>query len=325
MIAMARQQGRFQLASDIIPMPLWMGPCASSMALQLQRVAAHLQGRKSTVSGKAHEELHLHMTALLRGCGPACRKQSKHLGSHVLLASGIEDIRFCAECKHWVGKKLHKSRLQYSDDLGPSHVTSPGRCPQQKERLELDLCDHIGRLSTGDIGIENPYGNTSPLAKRMQALWRSRQFCDMILVSGQSRVLCHRCVIGVSSLPLFEALEAADKEGQADAGNPCVIVLEEIYSKQALLIVVAYMYGEVTCTRLRDVELRCLVDVFQLATMLELLHLARLSAEALPRFLPDLDIASLKRILRKMHEVATIPRYIRFGWVWPPIARPIGR
>ena len=222
-------------------------------------------------------------------------------------------------------KKLHKLRLQYGDNLGPSHVTSPGRCQQQKERLELDLCDHIGRLSTGDIGIENPYGNTSPFAKRMQALWRSRQFCDMILVSGQSRVLCHRCVIGVSSLPLFEALEAADKEGQADAGNPCVIVLEEIYSKQALLIVVAYMYGEVTCTRLRDVELRCLVDVFQLATMLELLHLARPSAEALPRFLPDLDIASLKQILRKMHEVATIPRYIRYAWVWPPIAGPIGR
>ena len=106
-IVMARQQGRFQLASDIIPMPLWMGPRASSMALQPQRVAAHLQGRKSTVSGKAREELHLHMTALLRGCGPARRKQSKHLGSQVLLASGIEDIRFCAECKHWVEKNTN--------------------------------------------------------------------------------------------------------------------------------------------------------------------------------------------------------------------------
>ena len=111
-------------------------------------------------------------------------------------------------------QKLHNPRLQYSDDLGPSHVTSPGRCPQQKDRLELDLCDHIGRLSTGDIGIENPYGNTSPLAKRTQALWRSRQFCDMILVSGQPRVLCHRCVIGVSSLPLFEALKLPIRRGK---------------------------------------------------------------------------------------------------------------
>ena len=187
-----------------------------------------------------------------------------------------------------------------------------GQC---RTDIIMQLRDCLRKLSARDNGMENLHGKNSAFAKRMQALWRSGQFCDMILMSGQAGVSCHRCVIGASSHPLLLLLEAAQAELQQDVGHTCVIQLEDRYSDKALLIVVEYMYDEIGCPNLGEVELMCLVDVCRLASICGLFHVAGLGAEALGGFLQDLDIQSLKHILCKMQLVEpTHPKYAKVGW-----------
>ena len=148
------------------------------------------------------------------------------------------------------------------------------------------------------------------LAKRMQALWKSGQLCDMILISGQARVSCHRCVIGASSRSLLNeiAMEPWDMR------SLWAIEFADTYHEQALLIVVEHMYGELCGPKLQNLELMCLVDVCCLAAICRLRHLSGLVARSLSKFLTDLDIDSLQQILRKMSVVEpTHRKYVKIG------------
>ena len=177
---------------------------------------------------------------------------------------------FCRMKARTRKEKLHKHMLSSGDDLGSPHLSSRGKSSLRKMRMwhhaqynmgmVVQLRDCLRKLSTKGNGVEPPCAK-NVLAKRMQALWKSGQLCDMILISGQARVSCHRCVIGASSRSLLNeiAMEPWDMR------SLCAIEFADTYHEQALLIVVEHMYGEFCGPKLRNPELMCLVDVCRLA------------------------------------------------------------
>ena len=150
----------------------------------------------------------------------------------------------------------------------------------------------------------------------MQALWKSAQLCDMILISGQASVSCHRCVIGASSRSWLQLLFEIAREPW-DMRSLWAIEFADTYHEQALLIVVEHMYGELCGPKLQNLELMCLVDVCCLAAICRLRHLSGLFARSLSKFLTDLDIDSLQQILRKMSVVEQTHRQnVRASRLW---------